>query len=488
VTIKGGILAATFLRSHDRLQALGSEAGEQLVSSSNKFLIIAVAFLVAVIGYLAVDHLSRTPVPPRQQTASQPASPPATTPAPSADADETATNQAYTECVSGLFPMQADAGSRAAACSKALQSRRLKPDEIALARLTRGIARTALGDKVLAGEDYIEAVQRYDRLIDPGNPNSLALYRRAVALDASGQTDKALDDYSAAIKADPKSSLAFLGRGVLLAAHKRAYDRAIEDFDKVLVIEPDNVDALVSRGDAFAQLGDLGRAMADLNRAVTLAPDKPTVLVTRGQVESRRGNLAGAARDYEAALKHDPRYAAAMINLAAIRLMQGQSGAAVELLDQAIVIDRRNPLAFYNRGYAEFALKQYDKAIADYSAAIEIEPRMGLAYNNRALSRAIAGSDLVAALGDSDQALKLLPLNLEVRDTRGFIYLKLGDPALALNEYNAALTIDPNRALSLYGRGLARIRMGDAAGKGDQEAALTINPEVANDFAIYGLK
>ena len=57
-----------------------------------------------------------------------------------------------------------------------------------------------------------------------------------------------------------------------------------------------------------------------------------------------------------------------------------------------------------------------------------------------------------------------------------------------MNEYNAALTIDPNRALSLYGRGLARIRMGDAAGKGDQEAALTINPEVADDFAIYGLK
>ena len=464
------------------------------MSASNKFLVFAVVFLVSVIGYLAVDHLRRTPALAPQQAAAPakpaPAAQPAasTTPPATTSADEAATKQAFADCVSGLFPTPADAQTRAAACSKALQSRELKPEEIALARLTRGIARTALGDKALAGEDYIEAVQRYDRLIDASNPNSLALYRRAVALDASGQTDKALDDYSAAIKADPKSSLAFLGRGVLLAVRKRAYDRAIEDFDKVLVIEPDNVEALLSRGDAFAQLGDLGRAMADLNRAVALAPDKAIVLVTRGQVESRRGNLAGAARDYEAALKLDPRYADAMINLAAVRSMQGQSGAAIDLLDQAIAIDRRNPLAFYNRGYAEFALKQYDKAIADYSSAIEIEPRMGLAYNNRALSRAIAGSDLVAALADSDQALKLLPLNLEVRDTRGFIFLKLGDPALALNEYNAALTIDPNRALSLYGRGLARIRMGDAAGKGDQEAALTINPEVANDFAIYGLK
>ena len=464
------------------------------MSASNKFLVFAVVLLVAVIGYLAVDHLARAPAPAPQQAAPQPTTAPAPAsplPAPAAaDAgtDEAAIRQAYTECVSGLFPTQADAQSRAAACSKALQSRQLKPDEVALARLTRGIARTALGDKALAGEDYIEAVQRYDRLIDPGNPDSLALYRRAVALDASGQTDKALDDYGAAIKADPKSSLAFLGRGVLLAVRKRAYDRAIEDFDKVLVIEPDNVEALVSRGDAFGQLGDLGRAMADLNRAVALAPDRPTVLLARGQIESRRGNLAGAARDYEAALKIDPRYAGALVNLAAIRLMQGEPRAAIELLDQAIVIDPRSPLAFYNRGYAGFALKQYDKAIADYGSAIEVDPGMGLAYNNRALSRAVAGSDLVAALADSDQALKLLPLNLEVRDTRGFIYLKLGDPALAVNEYNAALTIDPNRALSLYGRGLARVRMGDAAGKGDQEAALTINPEVASDFAIYGLK
>ena len=469
------------------------------MSASNKFLIFAVAFLVAAIGYLAADHLG--PAPAQQQAASQSSSPAPTTPAPApaapapatpaapaAASDEAAVKQAYTECVSGLFPTRADAQARAAACSKALQSRQLKPDEIALARLTRGIARTALGDRALAGEDYIEAVQRYDRLIDPANPDALALFRRAVALDASGQTDKALDDYSAAIKTDPKASFAFLGRGVLLASRKRSYDRPIEDFDKVLVLEPDNVEALVSRGDAFSQLSDFGRAMADLNRAVALAPDKAVVLLTRGQVESRRGNNPGAARDYEAALKLEPRYAAAMVNLAAIRLMQGQFAAAVGLLDKAIEIDPHNPLAFYNRGYAEFALKQYDKAIADYSAAIMIDPDMGLAYNNRALSRATAGSDLVAALADSDQALKLLPLNLEVRDTRGFIYLKLGDPALALNEYNAALTIDPNRALSLYGRGLARIRMGDANGKGDQEAALTINPDVASDFSIYGLK
>jgi tetratricopeptide (TPR) repeat protein len=458
------------------------------MSASSKFLVFAVALVVAVVGYLAVDHLRAAP-PAAPAAATPPASAPAQAAAPTGIADDPALRRLYNECVTGAFPNRADADKRAAACSKVLQTRQLKPDEIALARLTRGIARTALGDKVLASEDYIEAVQRYDHLIDPANPDALALFRRALAEGATGQTDKALDDYSAAIKANPKASLAFLGRGVLLAVRKRAYDRAIEDFDKVLAIEPDNLEALISRGDAFSQLGDMGRAMADLNRAVSLAPENATILIARGQVESRRGNFGGAGRDYAAALKSEPDNSDAMVNLAAIESWQGKTESAIKLLDQAIALDNRNPLAFYNRGYAWFVLKAWDKAIADYSSAIEIDPQLGLAYNNRALARAIAGNDLVKALADSDTALKLLPLNLEVRDTRGFIYLKLGDAALARTEYSSALDIDPNRARSLYGRGLARIAMGDTTGgQHDQAAALTINPEVATDFTTYGIK
>src|SRR6266545_3743950 len=178
------------------------------------------------------------------QTASRPAQPvnppsPADTarsitPEPSAAPDEDAVAALYWYCVLNAFPTRANAAARATACSKALQTRQLRPHQIALARLTRGIARTLLGNMDLASEDYLYAVQRYDDLIDSGNPDALVLFRRAVALNASGQTDK------------------------------------------VLMLEPDNVDALIARGDAFSNLGDSGRAMVDLNRAVTRAPDCAT--------------------------------------------------------------------------------------------------------------------------------------------------------------------------------------------------------------------
>jgi tetratricopeptide (TPR) repeat protein len=177
------------------------------------------------------------------------------------------------------------------------------------------------------------------------------------------------------------------------------------------------------------------------------------------------------------------------VSRAAVYSREGKLDLAIGDLNAAIVINNRNANAFYNRGYAHFAKAEYQKAIADYSSAIGIDENFGLAYNNRCLARAVAGQDLLKALADCDVALKLMPVNLDVRDTRGFIYLKLGDAALALNEYNAALASDPNRATALFGRGLAKIRTGDiAGGEADQAAARRINPEVDKEFSVYGLK
>lgn len=468
------------------------------MTGNTRFLLFSIALVVGVVGYLSIDHVYRLRGAATSRTVGKtvpPAAPaPAAVPAPATAPAATAVDPGaelkkdYDACVMRLFPTRQDAEARGAACSKALQTRRLSPEQVAMARLTRAVARTALGDRILAGDDYAAAVQHYDQLINPANPDALSVYRRAVALGGAGQTDRALDEYGKAIRLDPKASLAFLNRGVLLAARKRAYDRAIEDFNRVLSLEPDNLEALIGRGDAYSQLNDVGRAMADLNRAVAMAPDNAVALIARGQAESRAGNQLDAQRDYEAAAKADPRNATALVNLAAVKSLRGDVVAAIPLLDRAIEIDNGDALAFYNRGYANFVLKQYDRALADYSRAIELDPAMGLAYNNRALTRVVMDKDLKAALDDADAALKLMPINIDVRETRGFIFLKLNEPAQALVNYDDALTLDPNRPLALYGRGLARLRMGDAGGKADEAAAIAISPDVASEFSKYGLR
>jgi tetratricopeptide (TPR) repeat protein len=456
---------------------------------------VIVATAAALYGYThhtyppTVVHPAVAAIPaPASPSAPNPAPSAAPPPAPAAATPAPSTKALYDKCVRGSFPTPEDAERRNADCSRAIQTRELSPDELALARLIRGSARMALGDKALGGDDYSDALKRYDSMFDSRNPDALNLFRRAVAEDGLGNTEKALDLYNEAIRLDPKATLAFLGRGMLLASRKRAYERAIEDLNKVLVLEPSNVLALIRRGAAFGELGETGRGLVDLDRAIALAPSSSQAYFYRGLIHSRRNETAAALADYDAAVLRGPRNIDALASRAAIHSLDGKLDLAIRDLDAAIALDNRNPNVFFNRGYARFAKREYQKAIADYTSAIDLDENFGLAYNNRCLTRAIAGQDLLRALADCDVALRLMPVNLDVRDTRGFIYLKLGDPALALNEYNAALQRDPNRATALFGRGLARIRSGDArGGEGDQAAARTINPEIDQQFAVYGL-
>ena len=56
-------------------------------------------------------------------------------------------------------------------------------------------------------------------------------------------------------------------------------------------------------------------------------------------------------------------------------------------------------------------------------------------------------------------------------------------------DYDAALAQNAKDADSLYGRGLAKLRNGDAAGgNADIAAAKTIDGGIAETFARYGVK
>jgi hypothetical protein len=66
--------------------------------------------------------------------------------------------------------------------------------------------------------------------------------------------------------------------------------------------------------------------------------------------------------------------------------------------------------------------------------------------------------------------------------------LRLGQFAAAAADYDAALRLDPGLATALYGRGLAKVKSGDADGGGaDMAAAKAIAGGIADEFSRYGI-
>ena len=92
-------------------------------------------------------------------------------------------------------------------------------------------------------------------------------------------------------------------------AHERAglYDRAAEDYGRLIAIEPGNAKAWNNRCWDRAILGRLEEALADCNEALRLAPDDPGTLDSRGFTYLKLGRFEQAIADYDAALARNPR-------------------------------------------------------------------------------------------------------------------------------------------------------------------------------------
>jgi tetratricopeptide (TPR) repeat protein len=152
-------------------------------------------------------------------------------------------------------------------------------------------------------------------------------------------------------------------------------------------------------------------------------------------------------------------------------------------------------LAFLARGSSHFRTSNRERALADYREAIRLDTvpiasgeREAALYNDRCWARAVAQLELDEALKDCDEALRLRADFVAALDSRAFLQLRRGRFREALIDYNAALKGNPTDPYSLFGRGIAKLRTGDAQGaKADMAAAAAVQAGIAAEFLSFGV-
>jgi tetratricopeptide (TPR) repeat protein len=180
---------------------------------------------------------------------------------------------------------------------------------------------------------------------------------------------------------------------------------------------------------------------------------------------------------------------AQLYNKARESLKQKDYERGADEIDAAIKLYPNNALAHLVKGELYIRRGKYDLAVGEDSQAIKLLPSCFPAFNNRCWHRAIMGDDLQGALADCNEALRLYPKRAAFFDSRGFVYLKMGNFDKAIADYDAALQIDPFHATSLFGRGKARLMKGDETpGSVDIMMAEHAKPDIAEEMARYGIK
>jgi tetratricopeptide (TPR) repeat protein len=251
--------------------------------------------------------------------------------------------------------------------------------------------------------------------------------------------------------------------------------------------------ALARRGTGFAGRRDFDRALADLTRASELDPNNPEYIFLRGQVYEQKGDAEKAAADFDRTIELKPDHVPALMSRAELRARARNSDGARADLDAVDKIAAKQSDVRYQLGVAYERLNFLPAAIAQFDLWIptrDEDPRLALALNGRCRARAMLGQDLGAALKDCNGAVSRSPKgsNAVILATRAFVRLRLGDYDKSVGDYDAALKINPQMPMALYGRGVAKIRKKQITeGEADIVNAEKIAPKIAEQFKTIGI-
>jgi tetratricopeptide (TPR) repeat protein len=222
------------------------------------------------------------------------------------------------------------------------------------------------------------------------------VYEEQVAVyGRSDLASKAIEEYRAAIEADPTSEYLTAGLAELYAKTGRIRDAVVEAQD-IIKRDPTNLAARKLLGSIYLRsLGDvqsghgsdniLKLATEQYEQIIKIEPDNVDDHLLLGRLYRLSNDLQKAEGEFKIAVKLDPGSEEAVTTLAILYSEEGDTARAVETLS-AVPDSARSAKLYSALGYTYEQQKQYKKAIDSYRRAIlldrdNLDAIRGLAQN-----------------------------------------------------------------------------------------------------------
>ena len=316
------------------------------------------------------------------------------------------------------------------------------------------------------------------------DPNSAAAYLARGDLAAiQDDSTAALESYARAIELAPALVAPYVARASMLANAPDYYeqpspsrDQVLSDASAALALDPENVYALVLRGNAYSSSNQPDAAFADYSAALNLEPENLNALTGRANVSRyARQDLQAALADYDAAIEAYPEHVDSRRSRITLLAEQGEYEAVREDADQIVKLQPAAPESYTLRGFLALATGALNAAADDFDQAIAIAGEGDLAarygrgrvlLERNAAAKAIP--DLEAAAADLEQLnvdwYSFFQGHRAVFFDLARAYAETGRRAEALVAVDQAIETDSGWHRPYLLRGRLRAANGDAVG------------------------
>ncbi len=139
-----------------------------------------------------------------------------------------------------------------------------------------------------AAGEYPKSIEQWTAAIKLEPKDAELYYGRAQTYIEHEQYDKAIDDYSSDIKLRPREDRYYSERAQCYAQQKQ-YAKAIADYNQTLKANPENNGIFIRRALCYLELAQYKEALADYTKAVSIKPNEPKAYAMRAKAYERMG-------------------------------------------------------------------------------------------------------------------------------------------------------------------------------------------------------
>jgi len=209
---------------------------------------------------------------------------------------------------------------------------------------------------------------------------------------------------------------------------------------------------------AFADNENAEEIMPALERLATLNiqkyPNNSSSYLNLGAVYQRKGDFAAALANYEKAQTLDAANPAIKINIGSLYQAQGNCTKAIELYNQVIMTYPKEKLAYMYKARASNQIKEYTDAINNYKEVLKIDPKDSLAKQELVdtISNNLADD---MAFAYFEKMMEQFPNDQEILSLYANALLKKGYYYKATLQYQKLLAKDSSNTLAYIGESQA---------------------------------
>jgi protein O-GlcNAc transferase len=266
----------------------------------------------------------------------------------------------------------------------------------------------------------------------------------ALQYQRQGDHNAAVIQYQQVLRLKPDSVDACFNLGNSLRILGKL-NEATAYYQHVIRLNPDHVLALNNLGAILWEGQRLDEAAACFQQVLRLKPDSAETFVNLGNTYLTQNKLDEAISCYRKAVRLKPAFADCWFNLANTLKRQERLDEAIECYREALRLKPKHAEACNNLGNALAKREMLDEAILWYREALRIKPTYEAAYFNWG-NALVRQEKLDEALECFRNAIRLRPDYADAHSNLGSALIDLGEPELALASLREALRLNPDLA------------------------------------------